>query len=151
MCPNQRHSGPPRHQGGRGSDYAPQEKLDTSRITFSPVEAELFNEIADKTAKTISSCRDNNRNKSTQIRKFYDELCMWEEKVRREPEEFNSYLPFIKMLNAKAAYANGRKLVDDNFNDLMEHCMKQVSSAKDLRTCKTFFEAFMGFLKRYRA
>jgi len=128
----------------------PPAKLDTSRIQFSPVEEELFSDVARSVAKAIADSQDRNRNKSTQLRKFYDELSMWEERVRRSPDTFKDHLPFIKMLNAKAAYANGRKLVDDNFCTLMEHSLKQVNSAEDLRICKTFFEAFMGFLRQYK-
>jgi CRISPR-associated protein Csm2 len=124
--------------------------LDTTKVRFSPVDAELFSDVAKATAKTIAECPDRNRNKSTQLRRFYDELSMWEERVRLAPETFEDHLPFIKMLNAKAAYANGRKLVDDNFCTLMEHATKQIKSAEDLRICKTFFEAFMGFLKQYK-
>jgi len=134
-----------RGHGGSGAN------LDTSQIVFSNIEAELFNEIANKTAKTISNTQSRNANKSTQIRKFYDELCMWEERVRLSPDKFAEHLPFIKMMNAKAAYANGRDLVDNNFNNLIEHCVKQVNTPQDLKTFKTFFEAFLGFLKRYRA
>ena len=142
------YQGGDRHRGGRDGGG---EKLDTSRIQFSDIDAELFNEVAEATAKRIADCRNQNANKSTQIRRFYDELCMWEEKARLVPDKFSEILPFFKMMNAKAAYANGRKLVDDNFNTLIEHCVKQVNTPQDLKTFKTFFEAFLGFLKRYRA
>jgi CRISPR-associated protein Csm2 len=140
------------YQGGnRNRGQGGGANLDTSRIQFADIDAELFNEVANATAKSIAECRDRNANKSTQIRKFYDELCMWEERVRLNPGKFSENLPFIKMINAKAAYANGRKLVDDNFSALIEHCVKQVNTPQDLKTFKTFFEAFLGFLKRYRA
>ena len=130
-----------RRQGSQGAS------IDTSRIKFEDIDAELFNDVAEETARTIAGARD--RNKSTQIRKFYDEVCLWEERTRMNPAKFDDMLPFIKMINAKAAYANGRRLVDDNFSTLIGHCVKQVNTVESLKTFKTFFEAFLGFHKRY--
>ena len=75
---------------------------------------------------------------------------MWEEKARQTPERFADYLPFIRMLNAKAAYAEGRKHVDKSFVDLMAHGLKQVTDPVALRHFKLFFEAFLGFYKAER-
>jgi CRISPR-associated protein Csm2 len=120
------------------------------RIRFGrPLDAELFNSIAQQAAQRVSAA-DRNRNKSSQLRRFYDELCMWEEKVSRQPDKFAEYLPFIRMLNAKAAYAEGRKLVDRTFVELFAHTLQEISSAETLTTCKLFWEAFMGFYKQER-
>lgn len=75
---------------------------------------------------------------------------MWEQRtLRMSPEEFKEHLPLIRMLNAKVAYAKGRKLVDENFFTLMRHCLGQVEDYPSLRQCKLFLEAFMGFFKVY--
>jgi CRISPR-associated protein Csm2 len=104
--------------------------------------------VAKRTAEKIAG--DKYRNKPSQIRQFYDELVMWEEKVRQSPARFGEYLPFIRMLNAKAAYAEGRKHVDQNFVELIAHCLGQVSDERTLRNFKLFFEAFLGFYKLER-
>lgn len=123
-----------------------------NRIRFAaPLDPELFNGIAKAQAERIAG--DNDRvNKHTQLRRFYDELCMWEEKVSRQPDKFDEHLPFIRMLNAKAAYAEGRnpKLVDRNFVDLLQHTLTEVKDAKTMTTCKLFWESFMGFYKQFR-
>lgn len=124
----------------------PKPTLETSSIKFNPIDAELFNSIALNTAKTLAAS-GREQNKSTQIRRFYDELLMWETKVTQNPEKFGEYLPFIRMLNAKAAYAEGRKHVDNNFTAFMQHCLQQVTDDKTLRTFKLFFEAMLGFYK----
>lgn len=131
----------------RVSDRNEPEKA-AGQMTFSPLEPELFNGIARQAAEAIAENR--NANKPSQVRKFYDELCMWETKVSLEPNRFNDYLPFILMLNAKLAYAKGRKLIDDNFVKLIGDCLKQVKDADTLRICKLFFEAFLGFYKELR-
>jgi CRISPR-associated protein Csm2 len=129
------------------------QQADTDRlgsIRFSrPLNPELFNGIAKQAAQAVSAA-DRNRNKTTQLRRFYDELCMWEEKVARQPEKFDEYLPFIRMLNAKAAYAEGRRLVDRIFVDLLAQTLRETTSAETFATCKLFWEAFMGFYKQER-
>jgi CRISPR-associated protein Csm2 len=123
--------------------------LNVNSIKFAAKSADLFDEVADETAKTIADSGD--KNKSTQLRKYYDELCMWDQKIKQDKQKYIEYLPLIKMLNAKVAYANGRKLVDDNFVKLMRHCLGQLTeNVESFETCKLFFEAFMGFYKMYK-
>lgn len=126
-----------------------------NRIRFGDkLDPELYNEIAKQAAQAVSQ-GDSNRNKSTQLRRFYDELVSWETRVSQQPQEeqtkkLNEFLPFIRMLNAKAAYAEGRKLVDRTFVDLLQHTLSEVTSPKSLTACKHFWEAFMGFYKQER-
>ena len=136
----------------------PQQAADTewrNDVQFSsPLNPELFNSIAKVSAQRIAQA-EINRNKPTQLRRFYDELLLWESRISQLPEviqdaKFAEYLPFIRMMNAKAAYAEGRKLVDRNFVELLEHTLKQASSPQTLTICKHFWEAFMGFYKQER-
>jgi len=126
-----------------------------NRIRFAaPLAPELFNEIAKEAAQGVARA-DAYRNKPTQLRRFYDELLLWEMRVSQQPADlqaakFAECLPFIRMLNAKAAYAEGRKLVDRSFVDLMHHTLGEVASPETLTTCKYFWEAFMGFYKQER-
>ena len=65
--------------------------------------AEIFSDIAQRAAKHIKT--NKNVNKTTQLRKFYDELAMWNDRVQlvRENKQgkFQELMPFIKMLKAK--------------------------------------------------
>jgi CRISPR-associated protein Csm2 len=118
-----------------------------------PLDADLFSVVAEQWAKKVGweeNGRQRNENRPSQLRKFYDELCMWDERVRVEPQKFAEFLPFIRMLNAKVAYARGRKLVDDNYEKLVNRCLAEVTNPQTLRHCKTFFEAFMGYYKVVR-
>lgn len=130
-----------------GNNFQRTSPIDTSKIKFSEIHAELFNSVAKETAQAIA--RNSKANKPTQIRNFFDEIVMWDTKVGLRQENFNEYLPFIMMLNAKAAYAKGRKLIDDNFLKLLNDCLKQVTNPKSMRTFKLFMEAFMGFYKQF--
>ena len=116
---------------------------------LSKTDPELFNETAKNAAVEVASGGDR-INKSTQLRKFYDEIVLWDNKVLMHPEKFDEYLPFIRMLNAKVAYADGRKLVDFRFVNLLNNGLKQVICPEKLHNFKLFMEAFMGFYKQVR-
>ncbi|MEF3193494.1 MAG: type III-A CRISPR-associated protein Csm2 [Halothiobacillaceae bacterium] len=138
-------------------EEAPYQQEDSgwlSNIRFAAPAPELFNTIAKNAAQRVARA-DPNRNKPSQLRRFYDELLLWETRVSQQPlneqaAKFTEYLPFIRMLNAKAAYAEGRKLVDSNFIKLLQHTLSEVESPQTLTTCKYFWEAFMGFYKQER-
>ena len=113
---------------------------------------ELFNKTADEWAKKIGSGDKGVHN--TQMRKFYDRVLSLQQKAAKmSEEEFQSdLLPFVKMLNSKVAYAStrsssGKKIVNQEFVDMMRSCINQVSTKKDLQTFKLFFEAVIGFHK----
>lgn len=121
-----------------------------------PVSVELFADIAkDKAAKIFEAGGGSNgkKNNSTQLRKFYDELVMWFEKVHMErtkeakADKYNEVAPFIKMLNAKVAYAKGRDHVDGCFEQMFSHVVKEIDDPSSLKHAKLFMEAFMGFYK----
>ena len=111
--------------------------------------AEIFSDIAQRAAKHIKT--NKNLNKTTQLRKFYDELAMWNDRVQLVREnkagKFQELMPFIKMLKAKVAYAEGRKNVDKNFSDIFNRCIDQINNVETLRDAKLLMEAVMGFCK----
>jgi CRISPR-associated protein Csm2 len=124
--------------------------IDLAGVRFSgQLDRELFNGIAKRCAKKIGDS-EQKLNKPSQLRRFYDELVMWTTKVEQKPDRFGEYQPFILMLNAKVAYAKGRDLVDNNFVELLNHCLRQATDDRTLGLVKLFFEAFLGFYKEVR-
>ena len=113
-------------------------------INLKKLSDNIFSDIAEAAAKHISS---PNQNKASQIRKFYDELAMWDEKIHRNKAEYDKSAPFIHMLKAKVAYAKGRGHVDANFVAIFNHLIDQISDPQTLRHAKLFFEAMLGFRK----
>lgn len=116
------------------------------------VEPELFSTVAGTFAKDIAKESNDRTNTPTQIRKFYDEIVRFDGIIRTKPEEFNQLLPYIKMLNAKAAYAHaresgGKPLISLKFKDFISSSLKNVTSREDFDVMSSFFEAFMGFYK----
>lgn len=119
--------------------------------------ADLFDRHAEAIARQLRASGGKS-NKSSQIRRFYDELLRWEANIRNQPEgvreqAFNQALPFIRMINARAAYAAGRdndkaKLVDDNFTKFLRAMLDRVTDYTSLRHACTLFEAVIGFSPR---
>ena len=113
---------------------------------------ELFDEVANEAAEIISG----EATKTSQLRRFYDELLRWDEKVNHgDPEgskdRLRQHIPFIRMMNAKAAYAKGRRLVGTSFVHMLHRCLEQVNDEPAaLHNFRVFFEAFMGFYKLHR-
>ncbi len=134
-----------RNRPNRSEDGPPTLQFNGIRFV-KPLDPELFNSTALKAAKEVA--RSGRSNKPSQLRKFYDELLTWEARVAQRPDKFPEYLPMIRMLNAKVAYAEGRKLVDAVFVDLMRHTLSEVKDPETLSICKLFWEAFMGFYKK---
>lgn len=131
-----------------------QDNKDTSRplpdFDLANLSKELFDTIADNCAKTINDSTKDTVNQSTQIRRFYDELVMWNERAQDSDLAFKEALPFIYMIKSKVAYAKGRGTVDATFKDFINKTINQIDSRKTLNHAKLFMEAVMGFYKQYR-
>ena len=112
--------------------------------------ADIFSRVAEDAAKHVANGRPEA--KPTQLRKFYDEICMWDSKSRFDPERFTEYLPFILMLKAKVAYSKGRGHVNDAYLKILNHCLTGLEKKPEpehLHNLKLFMEAFTGFYKVY--
>lgn len=149
--PSHPRAGQTPRSGQQSQQVAPPQTAQWETVRFTkPLNPELFNSVAQQAAKQVAAQADSRKNNATQLRRFYDELILWEARVTQQPGKFEDYLPFIRMLNAKVAYAEGRKLVDRTFVTLMHHTLGEVQNAESLTTCKLFWEAFMGFYKQER-
>lgn len=122
-----------------------------NKIDFNRPDSNLFDTTAEAYAKLISES-GKEVNKSTQLRRFYDEISIWHQRLKESPESFDKSLPLIKMINAKVAYAKGRKpaLVDDSFANMIKLCISKVNDVESFNNFKLFFEAFLGFYKIYK-
>jgi CRISPR-associated protein Csm2 len=156
--PGQNYQGYPSQGGNRQGGYnrtagnnVPMTSIDVNNIKFGKDRNEkLFAETAEQAAKDIAVEKQREMNKSTQLRKFYDELVMWYDRVHTASDKAAKYTelaPFIKMMCAKVAYAQGRKHVSAGFEKLFTHVIKNIKDVETLRDAKLFMEAFMGFYK----
>ncbi|HIJ96299.1 MAG TPA: type III-A CRISPR-associated protein Csm2 [Desulfuromonadales bacterium] len=118
------------------------------------INMDLMSDDAQKWALKVSKAGLNakgdklEKNKISQLRKFYDEAIRLSAFIK-DGEDYRNIIPYIKMLKAKAAYAEGRKLVTTEFNDFITRAIAEVKvdDTASFELFLSFFEAFMGFYK----
>lgn len=132
------------------------------------IQKDLLSNIASVCAKEVfESTKSKNKwgsitysdklNKSSQIRKFFDEVIKYKTDLLAHPatqEEdliFKQKLPYIKMINAKLAYAKARDLITDDFKDLFTNAINKIEDRADFFVFSDFFEAFVAFYKQYNS
>jgi CRISPR-associated protein Csm2 len=118
-----------------------------SRIAFGQISPKLYSDIAEEAAKAVGQSGGRDRNKPAQLRRFYDELLALQEKVGGDKSRFDQHEPFIQMLKAKVAYAQGRGKVDGNFASLLGRVVDQADDPDKLKQARLFMEAFMAYYK----
>ncbi len=119
---------------------------DPAKKTVNP---EIFSVEAAKLSTTLAGVR--NRNKRTQIRRFYDEVLRFDQDAKiLGPEKWPDILARLHLLIPKAAYALGRELVSQEFVDFIKGSVAQVKTKEDLAVFANLFEAFMGFYRSDR-
>ncbi|HRQ06180.1 MAG TPA: type III-A CRISPR-associated protein Csm2 [Nitrosomonas halophila] len=76
-------------------------------LSHDPVPADLFDATASAIAAELANTKDK-FNRPNQIRRFYDELVTWQQRIKDDEDAFKKHEAFIRMMNAKVAYAKGR-------------------------------------------
>ena len=144
---------PRRHQQRNNDRGQKRNELDQIKLVPGKLFPDLFSRVAEDAAKRVNQIDKSRRGppKQSQHRKFYDEICMWDNKCQKQ-EELEEHLPFILMLKAKVAYAKGRKppLVNEQYESVINHCLGELEEEpklETLRNLKFFMEAFTGFYK----
>lgn len=126
--------------------------LPLEQLTFTQPAPELFDSLAQECARIIAQEAHSGRseiNAFSQVRQFYDEICDWDTRLRAHPETFAQQLPFIRMLNAKASYAEARGHLGPQFVKLLQTGLQQLDPQQVMSyfNFKLFMEAFLGFYK----
>ncbi len=109
----------------------------------------LFSDVAEKLAKEIHDSGGKHANKRSQLRKFFDEVIRLNSLAKSNPGDWDNIIPYVNMLIAKAAYAQGRGKVTQEFVGFVKGCIEQVHKDRDLDVFANFFEAFIGFYRKY--
>ncbi|CUS91329.1 CRISPR-associated protein Csm2 [Candidatus Kryptobacter tengchongensis] len=104
----------------------------------------LTNEAQKWAEKFIGNNPKNPELKSSQLRKFYNEVRGLADRV--EGEGFERVKPLIRMLKAKVHYQKGRKLVPQEFVNFISKCVDEVKDETDfLEGFVKHFEAVVGY------
>lgn len=91
---------------------------------------------------------DRNNIKSSQLRKFYADVKSLERTwnyQKGSDEAFAGILPQIKILKAKAAYAQGRGVVPPAFSKWIAQHVDAINNPADFKAFLLHFEAVVGF------
>jgi CRISPR-associated protein Csm2 len=112
------------------------------------LEPTLFSVTAEQQAQTIGS-EGNNINKSTQLRRYFDEVVRLNTQAKAKGADMDLILPQVHMLVAKVVYAQGRKLVSSSFVEMMKSGINQINDKDDLQVFANFFESFIGFYRMH--
>ena len=125
----------------------------TLQLWKDPVEKKLdptlFSTQAEAFARQISSEATWKINKSTQLRKFFDEILRLNTLAEATDADWNLVLPQVHMVIAKSAYAKGRELVSESFVNHVREGITQIHTPEDLKIFTTHMEAFIGFYKMF--
>ena len=157
MMNNRRHSSRTNQRENTSRSGGDRPPFDKNQIVLTgELPIRLFSQVAEDAAKHVAAWDGDragrNVSKPTQLRKFYDEICMWDSKCQTNPSRFLEYLPFILMLKAKVAYSKGRKHVEQAYVNILNRCLAELEKDRKpetLHNLKLFMEAFTGFYKVY--
>lgn len=112
------------------------------------LEPTLFSVTAEQQAQAIGS-EGNNINKSTQLRRYFEEVVRLNTQAKAKGADMDLILPQVHMLVAKIVYAQGRRLVSSSFVEMMKSGINQINDKDDLQVFANFFESFIGFYKMH--
>jgi CRISPR-associated protein Csm2 len=106
---------------------------------------DFFSTCASDFATIIHDEGGQRKNKSSQIRRFFEELILWDERCEESDELCQERLPFIRLMCAKSAYSKGRDLISPSFHEVFTHLVQKIDDYKTLKNARLFMEATIGF------
>ena len=111
------------------------------------IKEDLFAVEAKKYADSFSN--DFPKIKSSQMRKFYNDILLIKTKIEQAPKptiEFQKQHPYINMIVAKAAYAKARRHIGDNFERfLKDNIADTIKDDRDFMVFCDLFEAVVAY------
>lgn len=81
----------------------------------------------------------------TQVRKFYNEVLTFKQKIETGASTFKKELPYIKMLKAKAQYAYNRKNVNSKFVNFINKNIDEIKDYDDFKVFCDLFESIIAY------
>lgn len=82
--------------------------------------------------------------KPTQLRKFFDTIVRNQEQIREKG--WGAARAEFYMIRPSLAYAKGRKLIPNEFFDLVDTCMKKIPAGTEDQTIKNY-DRFVDLMK----
>jgi CRISPR-associated protein Csm2 len=114
------------------------------------IEPTFLSGRAEKFAEKIAQDGGKNKNKPSQIRKFFDEVIRLNMAAKSGQHDWDHIQPLVHMVTAKAAYAQGRGTITPGFTRFIKNSVQKIETRDDLNVFALVFEAFVGFYKLHR-
>ena len=117
------------------------------------LQVELFSAMAETEARRIA-LPENKTVKApayTQLRKFYNEVLCYKTKIEANEGDFDKYLPYVRMINAKLTYANAKGNITKDCLNFFKARINEIFDIKDFYAFADFFEAFIAFYRQYNS
>lgn len=130
------------------------------------IRPELLDTEAKLLGKAFATEKPDHYVSSTQIRRFYGDVKQLQYKIEKylkdnkfpidskDSQHLRKYLPLIKMIKAKVAYARRAgtaEKVSKSFKDTIDNCIELIKTPRDFYTFVLFFEAIIGYYYYYEA
>lgn len=112
------------------------------------INPELVTTLAERWAREFVSYPRDKKLNSAQLRRFYGDIknleMRWQNSADKQ-QAFRNILPLIKLLKAKAAYAQKRTLVPQSFKNWIWENVDMINEERDFKAFLLHFEAVVGF------
>lgn len=104
---------------------------------------------AESLAKRLASEIEGTKKKNsvTQVRKFYNQVKVVEQKAKGSQENFNAIKPHVRLLQAQAAYSVARGLLSEDFKEFFDVATEKIikEEQEGLNEFAKFFQAVYAY------
>lgn len=96
----------------------------------------------------VSNLKERDKNKSSQLRKYYDFVVRIKDTLKYNNKSFEDVLPEIKKLDYYVSYAETRGKVSKYFVDFIKQNLNNIKTKEDFFAFATHFEAIIAYLPK---
>jgi CRISPR-associated protein Csm2 len=144
------------HGGPSQSQSSPPVKIESFYTADNRVKPDLFDTAAVNIAKSFVGKNDRGYAvgvSKTQLRRLFDEVKRFEQLIDISPDQWESQLPYIRMIKSKVSYAVARaitknsseKIFYTNLSKFINDGIELSTSANAFHVFVSLFEAVYGF------
>ena len=98
----------------------------------------------------VKNLKDGDKNKSNQLRKYYDFVVRIKDTLKYDIKTFDEVYPEIKKLDYHSSYAKTRGKVTEYFVDFIKKNLQNINTKEDFFAFATHFEAIIAYLPNER-
>lgn len=98
----------------------------------------------------VKNLKDGDKNKSSQLRKYYDFVVRIKDTLKYDIKTFDEVYPEINKLDYNSSYAETRGKVTKYFVDFIKKNLQNINTKEDFFAFATHFEAIIAYLPKER-